>query len=420
MDQLEILDSATLDGSSRSSAATPDWRFHDEHEARLIEDARRIRPILRRNAAANEAQRSLCDETVAALDEIGVFGMSSPVRWGGLGVSATTVARVGAELAKGDPAASWVTQIINGTTWVTTLASDALQEDLFGRRLSRVCGVFNPPGVAVPVEGGYLVTGRWPYASGYLQADWGQWGVMIKRLDGTLAPGNYAYIPTTDTTLELTWQTAGLQGTGSHTAVAQDVFVPEHRMVLATASYGTVHPGKRHLGEPGDAYPVVPMVHRSGAGQVVGMAEAMLEIVLETATKRGILTTCYTRQMDSAVVQRDVASLSIRIGTARMLIEQCTTELDEAVLARRTMTVVERARNKAQAAYAIQIMSGAVDEMMFMGGSAAFMDSNPISHYWRDFSMAARHVANIPNVGFEVYGKALFGVEPNIVMAPLI
>lgn len=423
MNDMSVIDTlAKTEAAGTSEVGASSWGFHDEHEARLTAEARRIRPILAKNAAACEEQRGLTAETVAALDSIdGVWAMAVPTRWGGLGMSGTALARVGAELAKGDPAAAWVVQIINGSTWVATLTSDAIQQDVFGQgKLSRVCSAFNPPGTAVPVDGGYIVNGRWPYSSGCQQADWSSMGVVIKNADGTGAPGNFCLIPTTDTTIDLTWETAGLQGTGSHTTVAKDVFVPAHRMVLAAKSFGHVEEGKQHTGAPSDLWPVIPFVHRSGTGQVIGIAEALLEAVMDGAKKRGIVSTTYTKSADSAVTQRDIASAAMRIQTGRMLIETSTREIDAAALARTPMAPLDRARNKAQCGYAIQIMSSAVDDLMFIGGSGSFASANPISRFWRDFSVAARHIANIPNVAFEVYGRALLDIETNIMMPHMV
>src|SRR3546814_9254569 len=100
------------------------------------------------------------------------------------------------------PSAAWVSQIINGTTWVTSLGPDALQEELFANGVPKIAGAFNPPGTAIPVEGGYRVTGKWPYASGIRHADWGQWGIKIVHADGTVVPGNFCYIPAAELQLE--------------------------------------------------------------------------------------------------------------------------------------------------------------------------------------------------------------------------
>src|SRR3546814_2361173 len=133
--------------------------------------------------------------SIAAFDKADLGAVAVPQRLGGRGVSATALVRMGAELAKGDPSAALVSQIINGTTWVTSLGPDALQEELFANGVPKIAGAFNPPGTAIPVEGGYRVTGKWPYASGIRHADWGQWGIKIVHADGTVVPGNFCYIP---------------------------------------------------------------------------------------------------------------------------------------------------------------------------------------------------------------------------------
>src|SRR3546814_19975003 len=124
------------------------------------------------NAAKGDVQRYPAPEVIAAFDKADLWAVAVPQRLGGRGVSATALVRMGAELAKGDPSAAWVSPIINGTTWVTSLGPDALPEALVAHGVPKIAGAFNPPGTALPGEGGYRVTGQWPYASGITQPDW--------------------------------------------------------------------------------------------------------------------------------------------------------------------------------------------------------------------------------------------------------
>src|SRR3546814_16373400 len=78
--------------------------------------------------------------SIAAFDKADLWAVAVPQRLGGRGVSATALVRMGAELAKGDPSAAWVSQIINGTTWVTSLGPDALQEELFANGVPKIAG----------------------------------------------------------------------------------------------------------------------------------------------------------------------------------------------------------------------------------------------------------------------------------------
>src|ERR1700759_1424451 len=79
------------------------WGFHDELVPGLIEKVRALRPLLRSNAKAGEEKRSPTAEVIKAIDDLGIWQMLVPRRWGGLGLSATGFTRVNAELSKGDP-----------------------------------------------------------------------------------------------------------------------------------------------------------------------------------------------------------------------------------------------------------------------------------------------------------------------------
>jgi hypothetical protein len=236
------------------------WGFRDELVPALIDKVRALRPLLRSNAQAGENQRSPTEAAVRAIGELNLWWMIVPRRWGGLGLSATAMARINAEIAKGDPSVAWVSQILNGTTWIGTLGSDALQQELFGKGLPQICSAVTPPGTAVPVAGGYRVNGKWPYSSGSRQATWSMMGVMRVNADGSRTPGCLAYMPMSQVTIEDTWYSVGMQGTGSDTIVAKDVFVPEHQFVPIEKNFSLLDTGKRHFGEPSDYFPLITLV----------------------------------------------------------------------------------------------------------------------------------------------------------------
>jgi alkylation response protein AidB-like acyl-CoA dehydrogenase len=92
--------------------------------------------------------------------------------------------------------------------------------------------------------------------------------------------------------------------------------------------------------------------------------------------------------------------------------------IDEAALAERTITYLEQTRNKGETVFATDLLIKAVDKLMYVSGSSGFSENTPLQRYWRDLNVAARHAANVPNVGYEMYGRALMGVEPNIAPHP--
>jgi alkylation response protein AidB-like acyl-CoA dehydrogenase len=134
-------------------------------EQELIAAVRQIRPLLRHNAPLGEAQRSMTDEVLRTLEQLGLWSLLLPPRWGGKGLSSAAFSRINREVAKGDPAVAWVVQIINGCTWIASLTSDRLQEELFSQGIPRFCSSFAVAGTAKPVPGGFLVDGTWDSTS---------------------------------------------------------------------------------------------------------------------------------------------------------------------------------------------------------------------------------------------------------------
>lgn len=400
----------------KQEVAANDAGFNTTLEAELIERAKALRPLLARNARLAEEQGSMTDEVIKALEDADLWAMLTPKRWGGLGLPSAAMHRIGREISKGDTAAAWVLQIINGCTWIASLTSDRLQEEIFaGGKPPRVCSSFAVSVPAKRVEGGYIVNGAWPYNSGWRQSVWGQYLVHIENDDGTTTPGNFAYIPVADLKMGVVWDYAGLQGTASDSTVADNVFVPEHRMVHVAKTFGFREPGKRHVGVASDNLPLIPTVRSTGTGLVVGAVEAAYELALETAQKRSVATTSYSKQKDSPVIQRNLGEVGAKVRAAKRLGEEVCEILDQAAIDGRVLTPLERAELKAQGALVVELCSQAMDKIMSAAGSSAYSRSNDLQRFWRDFSVAAHHAINASEVGYEIYGREVLGVSPNIV-----
>jgi len=376
----------------------------------VIAKAKELRPLLMAEAAAGEAQRSPTKKVEEALFEHKILNAMLPKRLGGLGLSFTDFSRMQIEIAKGDPAISWVVQIINGTSWVTSLAPDSVQDAVFGKGPTTICGAYNPPGKARKVEGGWIINGAWPYTSGSRQSEWAQQGVVLEGYDGPVVPGiSMCYIPFKDLTMVDTWFVTGMQGTGSDTSVAKDVFIPEGQMVLMNERAGQIDRTKRHFGAPSDLLPVVPVVRTTGIAQLIGAVEAMLEIVRDEAAKKPVLTTIIPKRINSGAYMSDLGEAAAMIDTAKLILFHLVGEFDQVGLTGVELTLEQKARHRAQCAQMIKLVHGASESLMFLAGSSAFSLEKPISRYWKDVSMGLRHIQNIPTIGYEIYGRNIAG-----------
>jgi alkylation response protein AidB-like acyl-CoA dehydrogenase len=84
-----------------------------------------------------------------------------------------------------------------------------------------------------PVEGGYLLNGRFPFGSGVTHADVVMSGGVITRKgepvfgENGLPEGRLAFCRADELVIEDTWLTHGLRGSGSNHYRAEDVFIPD-------------------------------------------------------------------------------------------------------------------------------------------------------------------------------------------------
>jgi len=377
----------------------------------FVEKARGLRAFLQKEAPEGEKRRNPTPAVDKMLKEEGFLRMLLPQRLGGFGLSPTDFCRVQMEIAKGDPAISWVLQIINGTSWITSLAPDSVQDAVFADGPQPVCGAYNPPGKARKVDGGWIINGKWPYMSGSRQATWAQQGVVLEGYDGPVVPGiSMCYLPMDSMTIEDTWYVSGMQGTGSDTAIAENVFIPDGQMVLMDERAGQIDRTKRHFGAPSDLLPAVPVVRTTGIAQLIGAVEAMLEIVTAESPKKPVLTTVISPRTNSGAYMRDLGEAAAMIDTAKLILFDLTAKLDR-VGAGEEFTLEEKARHRAAGAQMIELVHGASESLMFQAGSSAFALDKPINRYWRDVSMAIRHIQNIPTIGYEIYGRNLAGAD---------
>lgn len=375
----------------------------------LVERAAGLRSLLESNAAACERERRIVDENLAALEEARLLDVMLPKRLGGLGATMATQLAVAAELANGCASTSWVQTLLTATTWGVTLLCPEGQETVTGGdEPARVCGVITPTGKAVRVDGGYRVTGRWGFASGCLHANWATGGIFVHDGDGGQVDQGVAYMPIGELRIEDTWHVAGMRGTGSNTLVADDLFVPEH--VVATSA-NVLGVGRDPNGlEPSDRWPLFSVLALVLTGPMLGMGEAALASVSHGAYKRGISYTTYERQTDSAVLLRDVAEASLHVETARLHVFACAAEVDAAG-AGADMDFLARARLRGACGYVTHVLRTAMDALVSVAGASSFAESNAMQRHWRDLNVASRHAFLATSPSYELYGRAMFGVE---------
>jgi alkylation response protein AidB-like acyl-CoA dehydrogenase len=203
-----------------------------------------------------------------------------------------------------------------------------------------------------------------------------------------------------------------MRGTGSDTWVADDLFVPGHRIVPMTAI--TEDPPQAPGRDPVSRLTFVPSATLALVGPLLGLGRAALDLVIEKARTKAIHDSFIARQSESVGVQIQVAEAALALSTARLHAYDIATTLDAAVAEGHAVTYLARTGFRARLGYAARQVIDAMSLLLDIHGAGSFAESNLMQQYWRDASTAARHASLRAAVGYELYGKSLLGVEDRI------
>src|SRR5262245_58578332 len=199
----------------------------------FVERAVALQPLLARNAPATDAERRIPDENIAALAAAGLLSLGVPRRFGGGEASIRTQLEVSAALGWACGSTAWVAQNINASEVVAGMFSDRAQQDVWGRNpAARVVGSMGPTKDVMRVDGGWEISGSWPWLSGSYHADWAFLIFPLMNEDGAVGEIAFGLVPLASGRIEDTWFVTGMRGTCSNTLVLDRVFVPDHRVLL--------------------------------------------------------------------------------------------------------------------------------------------------------------------------------------------
>ena len=346
---------------------------------------------LRNESQNNEELRQLSPETEAALRSVDAFTLCSPADLGGAEAHPLLQTQVIAEITAHDSSAGWCSLIgAHESAWLASRLPDDSAERIFadaGQRWPVTCGSIAPEGEAEQVEGGWLINGRWGWASGIHHSDY---VLSMSRITGQEPePGKpppllCAAAPKADVVVEDTWHTLGMRGTGSTHYRFDNVFVPDE-MCLA----GFERPALR-----GDGWlqrPTVTFLTAAGYGFPLGVARRAVEEITKQATthtRTGQRASIAQQQHFQGDLGRCLALLDAIEGYGRHLFEDLLNapirSLEDAV------QMDDRARSALRWAHqtAEQIVRTAHEHA---GGPAVYSD-NVLARLLRDIQTVSQHV----------------------------
>jgi alkylation response protein AidB-like acyl-CoA dehydrogenase len=378
-----------------------------EPDRDAIAGATALVPLIREHAEKSSQERRVVPEVVDALEEAGLFKLLVPRRLGGLETNLRTMMECVAEVGRGDGSTAWTVALLDACTWFSTTFSDEAQQEMYATPDAKACGVFSPPLKSERVEGGYLVSGRWAYSSGWFAATWATLGIGVEGDD----PRALALIPSSAWKIEPTWFVAGMKGSGSDTIVVEDHFVPDHR-IQRFADMVEGHFSTSHKADEQNAnMAFMPVAAIILVGPQIGLARRAMERTLAGLPKKNVAYTCYTNARNSPTHQVGVAEAATRFDQAEMLMQRACADIDDAAARGVQLDRLTRARVRMDSGMIGELVKDGVDRLMTANGASSFSDANVLSMIWRDSEIAGRHALMMPELGKEAYGRLLLGAD---------
>lgn len=393
------------DAKTRHPARPPDF-------AELLARAEALVPVLRERAGRTEELRQLPDETIDDLHRSGLFRILQPRRVGGSELPFRSIVELVSVIGRGDGSTAWVLANLAAHHWLLGMWPKEAQDEVWGESPDNLIGsaLIFPRGRARRVEGGYRVSGRWPFSSGVDPASWNLVGAITQDEDAGITEPRIFLLPASDYTIIDTWHVIGLAGTGSKDIAVEDAFVPEYRSVASDQLTGGPNPGSK--ANPAVLYqlPAVSLFAFCIAGVSLGIAQGAIEYFTQTMRTR---TSYYTGRnlADFVTVQIHLAEATAIADTARAVMLLDCDEATRIVAEGGSPSLEQRARYRRDGAYAATLCTRAVDVLFQATGGGAIYARNPLQRAFRDVHAANAHYVLNWDINGAMFGRVLLGLS---------
>ncbi|MBT7334280.1 MAG: acyl-CoA dehydrogenase [Gammaproteobacteria bacterium] len=382
-------------------------------ERELIDAMKALGPLLKAHAVTAEQQRKPVDEVMQAIEATGAYRWFVPKKYGGFEFSLTGFMEVGLTLGAACTSHAWVTTFCMEHNWLLSLFPQAAQDDLFGSHPYIIApGALAPKGKAVPVDGGFRITGQWQWGTGVMHANWVMVGAM-SPVEGRDAPMLAMYLlPIDEVEVLDTWYVQGMVGTGSNDIVVNDVFVPAHRCIDISLLRDGTSPGAQF--HKADLYrmPMLPVLGLTAAAPLVGAAQQAVDVFAENIANRTVYGTT-TKQQDKAVVQSRLAQARVEVQSIGAQLMQLAHEVQAWGARDEACPELERARLRVALGHVVRRARDVVRDIVEASGASAHFLHNPLQRILRDLNTASCHTVFDLDVSAENYGRMLVGLAPN-------
>ena len=367
----------------------------------LLDAVASVRDVVAACADESERLGTLAPAAVDAIREAGLFTLKLPMPLGGAEADPVTQMEVIEELAYIDAAAGWCLMI--GATAIgrpgAFLRDEAIAEMFAGGRIPTAATATSITGKAIPVSGGYNLTGRWPFASGVRHAEWMVAGATVPAKANTEETSITLVYRVSKAHIHDNWHVMGLEGSGSNDISVKDLFVPA-AFTWETAMWNPRRGDAIYrMGRPGFVANEHPAI-------ALGIARRALDEIIASAPnkKRGNPPT--SSLADREAFRGDIARCDFRLRAARALSHEVYERAHEITCSGQVPDDAVQSEMRAVAAHVtFEAVDVATIAFRYTGGSAIHR-GHILQRCLRNINAAAQHFM-VSDSALENYGATL-------------
>lgn len=304
--------------------------------------------------------------------------------------------------------AAWLTYFFSAhNAWVNYYPKE-IRDEIF-EQAGFVADVFAPIGKVEPCEGGYTISGTYNFVSGINYSDWVGVGAIMKFDDNEKPERVGILLKVSDLTIEKTWDSLGLRGSGSNTLIVDNVFIKPDAILRFSNIIKNSQPQEENFDENYLYFntPFYPGFYVGFAAMAIGGAERVVE-EFEKHTA-GRVRFSGVKEKESPTSQRVLSELSLELLTVKSLMTEYI-----------TMMETDKGGNYEGAKYKA-IRAKIIDKCAHIGvkslltlGGHALLKGHPVELFSRDLIAIATHITSLYEDGIHGYGRHLFGVDTGI------
>ena len=396
------------------SFATNGATHTDESAEGTLAAVRELDPKIR--AAANEIEegRRLPLHIVRAMQRAGVFRMTMPRAWGGSELDPPSQLEVIEALSMADASVGWCAMIGTDGGYTTAFIDQSVAREMYPDVDIVSAITFAPPGKAVKTRDGFIVNGRWPFASGCQHATWfiGHFAVFDRdspRLDRNGLPETrFGFLPAEECEIIDTWRTNGLRGSGSHDWTVKNRFIPEAR------TFNLAAPTRYRKGP---LYQLPNMFFYKFSGVCLGIARGAIEDFISLAQNKPMTFpspgVAKAMLRDEVCAQHTVAQAEAMVSSAHAFVFETVDDMWSTLLTGQLPSYKQRARARLAMVQASTACTQAVELLYRANGGSSVYTGNAFDRRLRDIQTVNQHTV-VSLKTWEVMGRVLLGLEHNI------